>query len=162
MPKGDLNSTTSNVLLAAKAGSFDSSLREDLQRMGHAVTEAFSLIETIASLSRNRIDLLITDLQLDDSAGRSLLEMGRILCPACTIVASTAWAKELLQRGNGRSRFDYTVSSACRFGEIESILRRNSAAGDRLAGEVPTDRRSRSCESASTDSCDLPPDSRLI
>jgi CheY-like chemotaxis protein len=130
--KGDLfvseksvrSTTALNILIAAKPNGFDSSLHSDLERHGHAVTEAVTLIEAISHLSGNSVDLLITDLHLDGYAGRSIIEVCRTICPACRIIASTTWARELVVRNGGMSGVDYIVSAACRSEEVGSILNR--------------------------------------
>ncbi len=118
------STTASNILIAAIRNSFDSSLRSDLERQGHAVTEAVTLIEALGHLSGNYVDLLITDLHLDGSAGKSIIEMCRTTCPACRIIASTTWARELVARNGGMSGVDHIVSAACRYEEVISILDR--------------------------------------
>ena len=118
------STTALNILIAARANSFDSSLNSDLERQGHAVTEAATLIEAISHLGGNHVDLLITDLHLDGSAGRSIIEVCRTTCPACKIIASATWARELVARDGGISGVDYIVSAACRYEEVGSILNR--------------------------------------
>jgi CheY-like chemotaxis protein len=113
-----------NVLIGAKANSFDSLLRPDLERQGHAVTQATTLIEAISQLSANSFDLLITDLYLDGSAGRSIIEVCRTTCPACKIIAATTWARGLVVPDVGMSGVDYIVSAICRPEEVMSILNR--------------------------------------
>lgn len=118
------STTALNILIAAKANSFDSSLNSDLKQMGHAVTEAATLIEAISHLNGNHVDLLITELHLDGSADWSVIEVCRTTCPACKIIASTTWARELVARDGGMSGVDYIVSAACRSEEVMSILNR--------------------------------------
>ena|GEM_PF-5036223 len=116
--------TALNILIAARANSFDSSLSSDLRRQGYAVTEAATLIEAIGHLSANRVDLLITDLHLDGSAGGSIIEVCRTTCPGCKIIASATWARDLVARDGRMSGVDYIVSAACRSEEVENILNR--------------------------------------
>jgi DNA-binding NarL/FixJ family response regulator len=116
------STTALNILIAARANSFDRSLRSDLKQQGHAVTEATTLIEAISHLSGNRVDLLISDLHLDRSADRFIIEVCRTTCPACKIIASTTWAREFVARDGGMFGVDYFVSATCRPEELGSIL----------------------------------------
>jgi ActR/RegA family two-component response regulator len=111
-----------NILVAGRVNSFQSSLRGDLERMGHVVAKASSLIEAIGHLNDRRVELLITDLHLDESAGQSLIAACQSMRPECKIIASTSWAKEVISRESGMAGADYIVSSACRSDEIRSIL----------------------------------------
>jgi hypothetical protein len=110
------------ILLAAQRGAFDTVLKAGLQRFGHSVVEASSLLETISCLSACHFDLLVTSIRLSGCSYRSIGDLCRAVRPGCKVVIATCWGRELAGRAVENQHAEFVVSSSCRFHEIEGIL----------------------------------------
>ncbi len=120
-----------SILIAAEQGSFDSSLKCDLERSGHMVTQVFSPFEMVSRLRASKIDLVITDLYPSAYCNRSIIELCRLAGPLCRLVVSASWGRDLVRRTIPPSEIDLLVSSSCRYEEVRDLLdRMSTTAGE--------------------------------
>ena len=108
------------ILLAGQANSLDSSLRNDLERMGCEVHEAGSTIEAIKHLSNDGADILVTTLSFN--GWETVLEVSRSIYTDCKVVVATSWGRDLLRLPACHIDADLAVSVTCRFHELKSLL----------------------------------------
>ena len=109
-----------HIILACKAPGFDGSLKSELEMLGHDVSEVTSTAETMARLSAETADVLLTDLKMTRSFG--LMQICRSLRRDCKRIVATTWGQILNDPDACLNGADSVISSSCDAEELISKI----------------------------------------
>src|SRR5262245_17536640 len=106
-----------------------------LKRCGHRVCEADGVATAVSALTRERPDIIVTDLRMPDGAGLDVLRAAKLRCPEAEVIVLTGYAgwesaKEAMRLGAA----DYFEKGHDPQGLLERIAR---ALADRERREHP-------------------------
>jgi DNA-binding NtrC family response regulator len=83
--------TAANILLVDDDSGFQKTLEILLKNSGYRVITAGGLSEAIDRLKQNGLDLIVTDLKMNDGTGLELLNKAKVLCPEIAVILLTAY-----------------------------------------------------------------------